>query len=50
MKSDLIQETQHLLDIIAKRDLNDDGKRQYIFYEIILISFIFFFREATIDR
>ena len=26
MKTELLQETQRLLDLIAKRDLDDDGK------------------------
>ena len=30
MKTDLVQETQNVLDLIAKRDLDDDGKLQLI--------------------
>ncbi len=27
MKTDMIQQTQRILNLIAKRDLDDDGKR-----------------------
>ncbi|CAF1304607.1 unnamed protein product, partial [Rotaria sp. Silwood1] len=30
MKSDITQQTQHILNLIAKRNLNDDEKKQLI--------------------
>jgi hypothetical protein len=40
MKTDMIQQTQSILNLIAKRDLDDDGKIQFSFDLLSIHSFI----------
>jgi len=48
MKTNIVQDTQRILDLIAKRDLSDDGK---IVYTQINEKVCFFsYRKETINR
>jgi hypothetical protein len=40
MKTNIVQDTQRILDLIAKRDLDDDGKIAFSMLEF-LINFCF---------
>lgn len=49
MKTDTIQQTQRILNLIAKRDLDDDGKDKLIDRSRWKIVLSLFCRKETID-
>ena len=53
MKKTVLQDTQRILDLIAKRDLDDDGKIIAVFFllELHIESFFFYLpRKEAINR
>jgi hypothetical protein len=49
MKTNIIQDTQRILDLIAKRDLDDDGKILFKSNNKFYLS-VFLYRKEAINR
>jgi hypothetical protein len=51
MKTNIVQDTQRILDLIAKRDLDDDGNIWFLGLIIKFLVFcLFYYRKEAINR
>lgn len=51
MKTDVIQDTQRILDLIAKRDLDDDGRVTFLLFSMETFDrFLFLEKKQLIDE